>query len=179
MNWNKIIECVPNFSEGRDLKKIDKIVSPFRARSGVKLLDYSNDEDHNRLVVTLVGEPAALCDAVIEAIGIGEPKKMTEIARQLSITTGTLTKSMNGLEKKSYVNRKRSEEDKRVVQISLTDKGVRAYHHHENFHKILIERVTQGLSEEEIRFLIDVLGKLKDSFQINYKIGELMNDMFS
>lgn len=66
---------------------------------------------------------------VIEAIGIGEPKKMTEIARQLSITTGTLTKSMNGLEKKSYVNRKRSEEDKRVVQISLTDKGVRAYHH--------------------------------------------------
>ena len=86
---------------------------------------------------------------------------------------------MNGLEKKSYVNRKRSEEDKRVVQISLTDKGVRAYHHHENFHKILIERVTQGLSEEEIRFLIDVLGKLKDSFQINYKIGELMNDMFS
>ena len=116
---------------------------------------------------------------VIEAIGIGEPKKMTEIARQLSITTGTLTKSMNGLEKKSYVNRKRSEEDKRVVQISLTDKGVRAYHHHENFHKILIERVTQGLSEEEIRFLIDQQGKLKDSFQINYKIGELMNDMFS
>lgn len=116
---------------------------------------------------------------VIEAIGIGEPKKMTEIARQLSITTGTLTKSMNGLEKKSYVNRKRSEEDKRVVQISLTEKGIRAYHHHENFHKILIERVTQGLSEEEIRFLIDVLGKLKDSFRINYKIGELMNDMLS
>ena len=63
MNWNKIIECVPNFSEGRDLKKIDKIVSPFRARSGVKLLDYSNDEDHNRLVVTLVGEPEALYEA--------------------------------------------------------------------------------------------------------------------
>ena len=38
MNWNKIIECVPNFSEGRDLKKIDKIVSPFRARSGVNYL---------------------------------------------------------------------------------------------------------------------------------------------
>ena len=70
MNWNKIIECVPNFSEGRDLKKIDKIVSPFRARSGVKLLDYSNDEDHNRLVVTLVGEPEALCEAVVEAVGV-------------------------------------------------------------------------------------------------------------
>ncbi|MEG2593369.1 MAG: glutamate formimidoyltransferase [Bacteroides sp.] len=70
MNWNKIIECVPNFSEGRDLAKIDQLVAPFRARPGVKLLDYSNDEDHNRLVVTLVGEPEALRDALIEAIGI-------------------------------------------------------------------------------------------------------------
>ena len=70
MNWSKIIECVPNFSEGRDLEKIDQIVAPFRIKAGVKLLDYSNDEDHNRLVVTLVGEPEALRDAVIEAIGI-------------------------------------------------------------------------------------------------------------
>lgn len=69
MSWNKIVECVPNFSEGRDLGKIDKIVSAFRAKPGVKLLDYSNDEDHNRLVVTVVGEPEALCNAVIEAIG--------------------------------------------------------------------------------------------------------------
>lgn len=64
------MECVPNFSEGRNLEKIDKIVSPFRARQGVKLLDYSNDEDHNRLVVTVVGEPEALKEAVIEAIGV-------------------------------------------------------------------------------------------------------------
>ena len=67
---NRIMECVPNFSEGRDLQKIDKIVAPFRARAGVKLLDYSNDEDHNRLVVTVVGEPEPLCDAVLEAIGV-------------------------------------------------------------------------------------------------------------
>ena len=64
------MECVPNFSEGRDLQKIDQIVAPFRARAGVKLLDYSNDEDHNRLVVTVVGEPEPLRDAVIEAIGV-------------------------------------------------------------------------------------------------------------
>ena len=70
MNWSKIIECVPNFSEGRDLERIDKIVAPFRGKSGVKLLDYSNDEDHNRLVVTLVGEPEALCEAVVEAVGV-------------------------------------------------------------------------------------------------------------
>ena len=66
---NKIMECVPNFSEGRDLQKIDKIVAPFRGKQGVKLLDYSNDEDHNRLVVT-VGEPEPLRDAVLEAIGV-------------------------------------------------------------------------------------------------------------
>lgn len=67
---NRIIECVPNFSEGRDLQKIDKIVAPFRAKAGVKLLDYSNDEDHNRLVVTVVGEPEPLKEAVLEAIGM-------------------------------------------------------------------------------------------------------------
>lgn len=67
---NRIMECVPNFSEGRDLQKIDKIVAPFRARAGVKLLDYSNDEDHNRLVVTVVGEPEPLRDAVLEAIDV-------------------------------------------------------------------------------------------------------------
>lgn len=70
MDINRIMECVPNFSEGRDLNKIDKIVSAFRARKGVKLLDYSNDEDHNRLVVTVVGEPEHLRDAVLEAMGI-------------------------------------------------------------------------------------------------------------
>ena len=67
---NKIMECVPNFSEGRDLQKIDKIVAPFRGKQGVKLLDYSNDEDHSRLVVTVVGEPEPLRDAVLEAIGV-------------------------------------------------------------------------------------------------------------
>ena len=67
---NTIMACVPNFSEGRDLQKIDKIVAPFRGKQGVKLLDYSNDEDHNRLVVTVVGEPEPLRDAVLEAIGV-------------------------------------------------------------------------------------------------------------
>jgi glutamate formiminotransferase / 5-formyltetrahydrofolate cyclo-ligase len=66
----KIIECVPNFSEGRDLPKIEKIVEPFRGTEGVKLLDYQRDEDHNRLVVTLVGEPEAVAGAVIESMAI-------------------------------------------------------------------------------------------------------------
>jgi glutamate formiminotransferase len=66
---NKIVECVPNFSEGRSLEKIEKIVQPFRGREGVKLLDYQRDEDHNRCVVTVVGEPDALKAAVTDAMG--------------------------------------------------------------------------------------------------------------
>lgn len=68
--WSQIMECVPNFSEGRDLEKIERIVQPFRAKEGVKLLDYSNDEDHNRLVVTVVGRPEDLKQAVLEAIEV-------------------------------------------------------------------------------------------------------------
>lgn len=70
MSMSKIVQCVPNFSEGRDLDKIEKIVAPFRGRQGVKLLDYSNDVDHNRVVVTVVGEPQALKTAVLEAMEI-------------------------------------------------------------------------------------------------------------
>ncbi len=66
---SQIIECVPNYSEGRDPAKIEKIVECFRGKAGVKLLDYSNDENHNRLVVTVVGEYEPLKAAVIESVG--------------------------------------------------------------------------------------------------------------
>ena len=65
----RIIECVPNFSEGRNSENIETIVAVFRGKKGVKLLDYQSDADHNRMVVTVVGEPDALKAAVIEAVG--------------------------------------------------------------------------------------------------------------
>jgi len=68
-SMKKIIECVPNFSEGRHPENIEKIIASFRGKKGVKLLDYQTDEDHNRMVVTVVGEPQALKAAVIEAVG--------------------------------------------------------------------------------------------------------------
>ena len=67
---NKILECVPNFSEGRDVIKIERIANVFRAKENVKLLDYSNDTDHNRMVVTIIGEPEAVKDCIIKAVGI-------------------------------------------------------------------------------------------------------------
>lgn len=66
---NRIMECVPNFSEGRDKAKVEQIADAFRGKEGVKLLDYSSDADHNRSVITVVGEPEALKTAVIDAVG--------------------------------------------------------------------------------------------------------------
>lgn len=65
----QIIECVPNFSEGRDLVKLEKIIDCFRNVEGVLLLDYSPDADHNRTVVTVVGEKEPLKHAVVAAMG--------------------------------------------------------------------------------------------------------------
>lgn len=66
---NRIMECVPNFSEGRDKAKVEQIADAFRGKEGVKLLDYSSDADHNRSVITAIGEPEALKAAVIDAVG--------------------------------------------------------------------------------------------------------------
>lgn len=65
-----IVQCVPNFSEGRDLEKIEKIVNPLRGKEGVKLLNYEPDKNYNRLVVTVIGEPQKVKEAVLESIGV-------------------------------------------------------------------------------------------------------------
>jgi len=67
---NKIVECVPNFSEGQDAEKVERIVNVFRAKENIKLLDYSADKDHNRLVVTVIGEPEAMKNCLIEVVGV-------------------------------------------------------------------------------------------------------------
>lgn len=65
-----IVQCVPNFSEGRDLEKIERIVQPLRVKEGVKLLNYEADKNYNRLVVTVIGEPNKVKNAVLESIGV-------------------------------------------------------------------------------------------------------------
>ncbi|HTS12777.1 MAG TPA: glutamate formimidoyltransferase [Candidatus Limnocylindrales bacterium] len=65
----RLIECVPNFSEGRDLAKVDAIVAAMREVPGVFLLDRESDADHNRSVVTLAGEPEAVAEAALRGVG--------------------------------------------------------------------------------------------------------------
>jgi glutamate formiminotransferase len=63
----QLIECVPNFSEGRSSEVIEAIVEPFRKKKGCALFDYRADKDHNRLVISLVGEPGPVQEALFEA----------------------------------------------------------------------------------------------------------------
>jgi glutamate formiminotransferase / formiminotetrahydrofolate cyclodeaminase len=65
----RIVECVPNFSEGRDPEKIEAIVSAMREVAGVYLLDRESDADHNRCVITLAGEPEAVAEAAMRGVG--------------------------------------------------------------------------------------------------------------
>ncbi len=63
----RLVECVPNYSEGRRPEIIEALVALFKKTKGVYLFDYRADEDHNRLVVSLVGEPEPMEDALLEA----------------------------------------------------------------------------------------------------------------
>ena len=102
---------------------------------------------------------------VIEAIGMGESKNMTSIARELSVTVGTLTIAMNSLVKKGYVIRERGKEDRRVVYISLSEKGRKAHEHHAEFHREMIQGISDELSEEELRVLVQAMSKLERWFR--------------
>ncbi|WWR15943.1 MarR family transcriptional regulator [Lachnospiraceae bacterium JLR.KK008] len=102
---------------------------------------------------------------VMEAIGNGKPKNMTSVARSLSVTTGTLTISVNSLVKKGFVERVRSEEDRRVVLISLTEKGKALYRRHQKFHEELVERIVNRLNDQEKVLLEKVLSNLNLYFK--------------
>jgi len=105
----------------------------------------------------------------IEAIGMYGDKTMSEVAEKLNITVGTLTVAVNNLEKKGYVERKRSEEDRRIVYVHLTNKGKLAYRMHEKFHSAMINQVIEGLTEEEEKILISSLEKLNNFFKQRLK----------
>ena len=109
---------------------------------------------------------------VIDAIGVGTPKNMSSIARELSVTVGTLTIAMNSLVKKGYVVRERSSEDRRVVYISLSEKGKKAYEHHASFHRQMIQGVMEELDGKELEVLVKTLKMcIRDRLRLLRKIS--------
>src|SRR5580704_13066022 len=75
----RLIECVPNFSEGRDPAKVDAIVSAMSTVPGVYVLDREMDADHNRSVITLAGEPDAVAEAAL--LGIGKAMELIDLTK--------------------------------------------------------------------------------------------------
>lgn len=101
----------------------------------------------------------------IEAIGMYKKKTTTEVAQELSITVGTLTTAINRLVKKDYVERIRSEDDRRVVKLGLTKKGKLLFRVHQHFHREMVKSILDGMDEEEEKVLVKGLGNLHTFLQ--------------
>ncbi|MDR0199796.1 MAG: MarR family transcriptional regulator [Streptococcaceae bacterium] len=86
----------------------------------------------------------------IDAVGEDEARTPSQVAKSLMLSTSTITISLNNLEKKGYIERTRSDSDRRVVYISLTEKGKLVYKSHKSFHERMIERFVHDLKEEEV-----------------------------
>lgn len=105
----------------------------------------------------------------IEAIGFNKARNMSSIAKDLSITVGTLTIAINHLVKKGYVERIRSSKDRRVVLVSLTNKGKAAFRHHMEFHNRMVENIVGAMEPEELAILTNSLKKVDHFFQTEKK----------
>ncbi|HEY1768298.1 MAG TPA: glutamate formimidoyltransferase [Terracidiphilus sp.] len=77
-----VVECVPNFSEGTDARRVEAIVAAMRD-TGVYLLDWSMDADHNRSVVTIAGAPSAVVEAAVRAVG--KAAELIDLTRQQGV----------------------------------------------------------------------------------------------
>jgi len=80
---NRLIECVPNFSEGRDLAKVDALVEAMSGVAGAWVLDRTSDADHNRSVITLAGKPEAVAEAAIR--GAGKAAELIDLTRHKGV----------------------------------------------------------------------------------------------
>lgn len=101
---------------------------------------------------------------VIEAIGTEGSRNMTAVAKDLEVTTGTLTTSVNSLVRKGLVERVRSEDDRRVVLVSLTPMGLEAHEQHVIFHEKMVGEIIKELDEEEVKVLSRGLDRLNGFF---------------
>lgn len=96
----------------------------------------------------------------IEIIGKYQQVTPSDIARELMVTLGTVTTSLNKLELKGYIERTRSSVDRRVVYLSLTKKGRLLNRLHAKFHKNMVGHVVADMNEDEMQTLLRGLGNL-------------------
>lgn len=105
----------------------------------------------------------------IDAVGLYGSKSMSEIASELEITMGTLTAAIDKLIKKGYVERSRSDIDRRIVNVSLSKKGKLAYRVHEKFHLDMVKAIMNDFDSQEEEILLSALNKLNSHLKEIYK----------
>ena len=89
----------------------------------------------------------------IDVIGKFPEATPSKVSKELMVTLGTVTTSLNNLERKGYVERIRSDQDRRVVYLHLTQKGRLVHRLHRRFHKAMVEKIIDGMSSEEIEVM--------------------------
>lgn len=89
----------------------------------------------------------------IDVIGETPNATPSDISRELMVTLGTVTTSLNNLERKGYVERTRSDIDRRVVHLSLTKSGHLLYRLHRRFHHSMLDKIIAGMSRDEIQVM--------------------------
>ena len=85
----------------------------------------------------------------IDVIGKFPEATPSKVSKELMVTLGTVTTSLNNLERKGYIERIRSDQDRRVVYLHLTKKGRLVHRLHKRFHKAMVEKIIDGMSPEE------------------------------
>lgn len=96
----------------------------------------------------------------IDVIGSKPDVTPTDVSRALMVTLGTVTTSLNNLERKGYVERVRSTRDRRVIHLYLTKKGRLVYRLHQRFHNEMVKQITNGMDETEYQVMKKGLMKL-------------------
>jgi len=104
---------------------------------------------------------------VISAIGMNTKKNMSMIAKELAVTIGTLTISINGLVRKGYVIKERSEKDKRVVFVNLSSKGEAAFSRNEELYDQMVNSMLEDLEDNEMDILMKSLLKVNRCIKQN------------
>ena len=89
----------------------------------------------------------------IDVIGKFPEATPSKVSKELMVTLGTVTTSLNNLERKGYVERIRSDQDRRVVYLHLTKKGRLVHRLHKRFHKAMVAKIIDGMSSEEIEVM--------------------------
>ena len=152
-------------------RTIEKTTSRVLNEMLVKLFNNIMDAEEKAIITEEYKDITNNDMHIIEAIGIEEPRRMSDIAKRLNVTMGTLTTNMNSLEEKGYIIRERSKTDKRVVLVVLTPKGKKAFCHHRGFHRNMIKAIVRGLDEDEMKVMIKCLLNLNEFFE-KYENGQ-------